>query len=90
MSRACQSKLVGPSGAVQIGACGKTILIDTTSRTYDTVGYLHVERCCLRLLLRDAYQLQRLLSQAIVAAEANVLHQPGLWSNATTFRKIRA
>ena len=90
MSRSYQQRLVGPFGAVQIGACDQTVLIDTTSRTYDTAGYLHVDRSCLRLPLREAYRLQRLLSQAIITAKTSEARQPGLWSNATTFRKVRA
>jgi hypothetical protein len=89
MSRVYRQKLVGTFGAVQIGTCEQAVLIDTTSRTYDTAGYLHVDRSCLRLPLREAYRLQRLLSQAMLAAKASKPHQPGLWSNATTFRKVR-
>ena len=90
MSRSCQQTLTGTFGTVQIGAGDQAVLIDTTSRTYDTAGYLHIERCCLCLPLREAYRLQRLLSRAIVVVEASEPRQPGLWSNATTFRKVGA
>jgi hypothetical protein len=83
MSHSCHEALVGPFGAVQVCACDQAVLIDTISRSYDTAGYLHVEHCCLRLPLREAYRLEQLLSQAIVTAETSKLRQPGFWSNTT-------
>ena len=53
---ACHAiKLSGTFGAIQIGACDQTVLIDTTSRNYDAAGHLHVDHAFLRLPLNDAY-----------------------------------
>ena len=90
MSGSRYRKIAGTFGSIQIGAYDQAVLVDMTSRNYDTIGHLHVDRAFLRLPLNDAYRLHALLSQAIVAAEESEPRQPGLWSNATAVRAVRA
>ena len=83
-------RLAGTFGAIQIGAHDQAVLIDTTSRNYDTVGHLYVDHSFVRLPLAEAYRMHALLSEAIIAVEEAEPRQPGLWSNCTSFRKVRA
>lgn len=90
MSSSSHLKCAGTFGTIQICARDQGVLIDTTSRNYDTAGHLHVDHSFVRLPLADAYRLHQRLAQAIVAAEEAEPRQPGLWSDATTSRRVRA
>lgn len=90
MSSPRHLKCAGTFGAIQIGAHDQSVLIDTTSRNYDTAGHLHKDHALVRLSVKDAYRYHALLGQAIVAAEEQEPRQPGLWSNSSTFRTVRA
>ncbi len=90
MSSCSHNKVAGTFGSIQIGAYDQGVLIDTTARNYDTAGHLHTDHSCVRLSLADACRMHAQLADAIVAAEEQEPRQPGLWSNATAFRAVRA
>jgi hypothetical protein len=90
MSGSDHLKISGTFGSIETGAYDQSVLIDVNARNYDVNGYLHKQSAFLRLSVNDAYRIHAYLGRAIVAAEEQEPRQSGLWSNSTTFQRVRA
>jgi hypothetical protein len=80
----------GTFGDAQIVAIRSRVLIDLQTRNYDSGGLLRRHHALANLPLETASQIRDLLSQAIAAAAEVHQPQPGLWSEATTARRLQA
>jgi len=84
MSGCAFSRLAGTFGAIQIAASDQAVVVDISSRNYDTMGRLVTDHAYLRLSVNDAIRLHAALADAITAAEEIEPRQAPLWSGATT------
>jgi hypothetical protein len=73
----------GTFGELQIVAAPDRVIIDASTRTYDTLGHLHCEHALADLPLSAAVRLRDLLSEAIDHAASVTLdtRQSALWSD---------
>jgi hypothetical protein len=75
----------GTYGEIQIVATAGNILIDATTRNYDTAGHLHRDHALASLSLSAAARLRDLLAEAVDHANSITLdtRQTALWSDIT-------
>ena len=81
----------GTFGEITVIAASESIVVDATTRNYDTAGHLHREHALARLSLSAAARLRDLLSAAIDHAQSGLLdvRQTSLWSETTHARSGR-
>nr|WP_294545259.1 hypothetical protein [uncultured Rhodopila sp.] len=81
--------VTGTFGAAQIVVTPDRVLIDLQTRNHDASGVLRKDHAQANMPLATASRLRDLLNEAIASAAEAPMHQPGLWSEATSAHSAR-